>query len=127
MKRLDEVPIKVLYLILFSVILSSCYTYKEVLNDKYYVEENKVRVLVEKLEVGDWIQVKVNGKNYSGLQVTGIDDKTLSVSMRNSEGVVRYYPLYIPYIEKLELQVPDPMYTLGAGYTSLLLLFFLLV
>ena len=127
MKRLDEVTVNVLYLTALSVMLSSCYTYKDVLNDKYYVEENKVKVLVEKLEVGDWIQVKVNGKNYSGLQVTGIDDKTLSVSMRNSEGVVRYYPLYIPYIEKLELQVPDPMYTLGAGYTSLLLLFFLLV
>ncbi len=127
MKRLDNVIAKVLSPIVLSVMLSSCYTYKEVFNDKYYVEKDKVGVLVEKLEVGDWIYVKVNSKNYRSLQVIRIDDKTLSVSMWNSEGVVSYHPLYIPYIQKLELRVPDPMYTLGAGYSSLLLLFFLLV
>ena len=127
MKRLDNVTVKVLFLIVSSVMLSSCYTYKEVFNDKYNVEEDKVGVLVEKLEVGDWIYVRVNGKKYGNLQVTGITDQILSVSMWNSEGVASYYPLYIPYIQKLELRVQDPMYTLGAGYTALLLIFFLLV
>ena len=126
MKRLGNLTIPIIYYIL-SAMISSCYTYKEVFNDNYYVEEDKVEVLLEKLEVGDWIYLEINGKKYRDLKVTGIDDQTLSIAMYNSEGVASYYPLYIPYIQKLELRVPDRMYTFGVGYSSLLLLFFLLV
>jgi len=108
------------------LLLTSCYTYKEVFNDKYYVEDNKTEVLMESVAVGDFIQIRINGKTHHSLKVTGIKDQILSVS-KYIDGTLHYYTLYIPYIEKLEKQVADPMYTLGVGYTSLLILFFLLV
>ena len=108
------------------LLLTSCYSYKEVFNDKYYVEDNKKEVLTESIEVGDFIQIRVNGKTHHSLRVTGINDQILSVS-KYIDGKEHYYTLYIPFIEKLEKQVADPMYTMGVGYTSILILFFLLV
>ena len=126
MERLVRIIANVLYLLAFSALLASCYTYKEVFNDKYYVEEDKPGALAEKLEVGDRIFVRVNGKDFTNLLVTGVKDQTLSVVWYN-EGMKRYHTIYIPYIQKLEVQITDPMYTLGAGYSSLLILFFLLI
>ena len=109
-----------------ALLLSSCFTYKEVFNDKYYVEENKTEVLMASVAVGDQIQIRVNGKTHHYLMVTGINDQILSVS-KYIDGIQHYYKVYIPYIEKLEKQTPDPMYTLGAGYSAMLLFIFLLV
>lgn len=105
--------------------MTSCITYKEVFNDKYYVEEDKTSIVVENVNIGDWVGIKVNGQKHYNLLVTGINERTLTVS-KHVDNVKHYYPIHIPYIEKLEVQIPDPMYTLGAGYTSLLLIFFLL-
>ncbi len=109
-----------------ALLLTSCYTYKEVFNDKYHVEDNKTEVLRQSVAVGDLIQIRVNGKTHHYLKVTGITGQKLSVS-KYIDGTLHHYIVYIPYIEKLEKQVADPMYTLGVGYTSLLILFFLLV
>ena len=127
MERLVRIIAKVLYLLAFSAMLASCYTYKEVFNDKYYVEEDKPGALAENLEVGDLIFVRVNGKDFTNLQVTGVSEQTLSVVWYNHQGMKDYHTIYIPFIQKLEVQIPDPMYTLGAGYSSLLILFFLLI
>ena len=123
MKTLLQIP----GVLLLALMLSSCYTYKEVFNDKYYQEPDKHVVVGEKVEAGDWIYVVVNDREFRNLRVTAIQNETLSVSVWEAGELKSYHSLHIPYIQKLEVQVPDPMYTLGAGYSSLLVIFFLLV
>ena len=126
MKTLVKSTRQLLLLISIILLLSSCYTYKEVINDKYAVGQNKEETITENIKIGDNILLVLNGKTYTNLTVTGIDEQMLSIS-RHVDGVQFFHLIYIPYIQKLEKLVPDPMYTLGAGYSALLVLIFLLV
>ena len=127
MERTIRFITKALYLLAFAAMLASCYTYKDVFDVRYDSQDGMEATLLDNVEKGDWIMVKINDKSYGGLQVTGIDANSISVMRFLPDGRKNYHILYLSYIQKLEVQVPDPMYTIGAGFSALLMFFYILV
>ena len=110
------------------ILVGGCYSYNGVFDKESDPLAGRIEAAVSEIRSGDYINIVVRGEDHRDLQVLNITNGTRGcrISTLSPYPDYQYSTVSVSEIDRLEVRRPDSTYTLGAGYSTLLLLFFLL-
>ena len=118
------------YFILWMVVClvnSSCVQYKYVLKNDPQNPSSEVEEAYKEVEPGDWVTVVVNSRTFNHLEVTDIDSQKMNVRQYITADTWKSHTVYLEYIDKLIVEDLEMTYPIGAPFTAVLVILFLLV